>query len=190
MNIADRIIAVAEDYEGLVEVISNAEWDDPKTAGKDTRAAKFEQMLKASGHNDGWAYCMSFCEGVWITAYSEQQNVTTAILKQIKGILGPHVMTSYNNAARDGLISRVPQVGGIGFMQNGSGSAGHAFLVRGIANGFLSTIEANTSPSPTSSAADRDGGIGTGGVWRKKRLLSLTKKSGLWIKGFLNPLPV
>ena len=191
MNINDRIIAVAEDYEGLVEVISNAEWDDPKTAGKDTRAAKFEAMLKSAGHEDGYAYCMSFCEGAWSVAYSEQKNVTTGLLAQIKGILMPHVMTSYHNANNAGLISRVPERGAIGFMQNGSSSSGHAFLVLGLENGYINTIEAKTSPSAKDTAADRDGGIGTGGVWRKRRLNSLTKRiSGLWIRGFLNPIKV
>lgn len=134
--------------------------------------------------------CMTYCEGVWTVAYTEQK-ASTGLLAQIRGILTPHVMTSYNNALSAGLISRVPERGAIGFMQNGTGSSGHAFLVLGMDNGYINTIEANTSPSAKDVAADRDGGIGTGGVWRKRRLFSLERKlSGLWIKGFLNPISV
>lgn len=185
MTIGDRIIATAEEFEGLVEIISNAEWDDPKTKGPDARAAKFEKLLKSAGHADGAPYCASFVEGVWIAAYRE--NASTAILAQIQGLLTPHVMTSFNNCNRAGLISQVPQRGAIGFMQNGDRSTGHAFLVRGVQAGMISTIEANTSPT---DANERDGGIGTGGVYRKRRHLSFIRRNGLWLRGFLNPIPV
>jgi hypothetical protein len=183
MNIADKIIGIAEEFEGLVEVISNEEWDDPKTKGKDPHAAKFEAMLKRAGHQDGWAYCMSFCEGVLVTAYDElglKQHVLRA-----RTLLSPSVMNSYKACREAGVISKVPHRGAIGFMQSGGKWQGHAFLVTAVDGSVVHTIEANTSPT---NAQERDGGIGTGGVYRKRRqIVYVPRESGLHLRGFLNP---
>jgi hypothetical protein len=180
MNIGAKIVDVADDFEGLVEVKSNQEWRDS------ARGAKFKAMLKRVGHSDGWPYCMSFCEGVWRVAYEEAGKEFGVIGK----MLNPSVVSSYNNLKEAGISLRpaVPMEGAIFFMQNGSSGNGHAGIVTGFDGKFLSTIEANTSPNPKDAAQDRDGGAGTGGVWRKRRAYDFTKRSGLWLKGILNPL--
>lgn len=189
MNINDKIISVAEEFEGLVEIVSNETWDNPTTKGRDPEADRLKMILKRAGHQNGWPYCASFCEGVWVTAY-EDLKVTTGILAQIQGILTPHVMTSYRNAKAAGLITMTPERGAIAFMQKGSSDSGHEFLVCGVEGTTIKTIEGNTSPSPSDIQADRDGGIGTGGIWRKRRLFNTTKSNGLWIRGFMNPIKI
>ena len=187
MSINEHIIKVAEEFEGLVEIISNAEWDLPKTKHKDPVAAKFEAMLKRSGHEDGWPYCASFVEGVWRTAY-EEADASAKTLKLISGLLGPHVMTSFRNCKDAGLISQVPQIGAVMFMQSGASDSGHAGLVAQPGGSFFNTIEANTS---SGNPNERDGGLGEGGVWRKKhQLIFQPKNKGLWLRGFLNPILV
>jgi hypothetical protein len=180
MSIGEKIIDVADDFEGLVEVVSNEEWKDAK------RGALLEAMLKRVGHQDGWSYCMSFCEGVWRTSYEELGLNFSTLSK----LLNPSVMSSFNACRDAGLNLRpgVVKVGAIFFMQKGSSAFGHAGIVTGWDGKTLRTIEANTSPSATSVAADRDGGIGTGGIWRKTRAYNFTKKEGLWLKGILNPV--
>jgi hypothetical protein len=186
MKIADQILQVAEEFEGLVEIVSNSEWDDLRTPGKDKRAAAFEEMLKRAGHWDGWPYCMSFCEGVWVTAYTEL-GAKPAVIARLRTVLSPSVMNSYTNCREVGLISKQPERGAILFMQNGGKWTGHAGLVTDVEpGGWIRTIEANTSPT---DANERDGGAGTGGVWRKRRSLNFEKRnSGLWLRGFLNPM--
>lgn len=184
-SIGNKIVEVASEFEGLVEVISNAEWDDPKTKGQDPHAVRFEQMIKRAGHQDGWPYCASFVEGVWTLSY-EDSGASRDLLVKISRLLTPHVMTSFLNCQKAGLITQDPVRGAVMFMQNGRGSSGHAGLVTGVDGGWFWTIEANTSSNDPN---ERDGGAGAGGVFRKKRLLSFTPKSkGLWIRGFLNPI--
>jgi hypothetical protein len=185
MTIADRIVAVAEEFEGLVEIKSNAEWDDPNTRGTDAHAVKFEEMIKRAGHQDGWPYCMSFSEGVWVTAY-EDAKASKTLITRIKSLLSPSVMNSFQACKDAGLISKAPKRGAIMFMQSGASWKGHAGLVRIAEGGWINLIEANTS---SSDANERDGGIGTGGIWRKKRAVTFVPKNrGLWIRGFLNPI--
>lgn len=189
-TINDQIITVAERFEGLTEIVSNKEWDDAKTKGIDARALALKGMLKAAGHEDGWPYCMTFSKGVWVTAYTEFVPGNPAIA-QIKKLLGPSVMESFSNCMNAGLIATVPMVGAIFFMQNGKSWQGHAGIVERVEDQFVYTIEANTSPGATATQADRDGGIGTGGVWRKKRSRDMTRNpNGLYLRGFLNPIPV
>jgi hypothetical protein len=185
MKIQDRIVAVAEEFEGLVEIKSNTDWDDLSTKGKDPHAETFKSMLKRAGHNDGWPYCMSFCEGIWVTAYSDAK-ASAKVIAKIRELLSPSVMNSYQKCRESGLISREPHRGAIGFMQKGKTWQGHAFLVSDVDAGWIRTIEANTSPGPDQN--ERDGGIGLGGVWRKKRSTSFVEKSGLWLRGFINPI--
>ncbi len=180
MNLGAKIVDVADDFEGLVEVRSNAAWRDA------ARGAKFKAMIKRAGHEDGWPYCMSFCEGVWRVAYEEAGRDFSLLGK----LLNPSVLGSYGNLKNAGINLRpaVPMEGAIFFMQSGSSGNGHAGIVTACDGKFLATIEANTSPSAVDVAADRDGGIGTGGVWRKRRLYDFAKKPGLWLKGILNPM--
>ena len=180
MNLGTKIIDIADDFEGIVEVKSNAIWRDA------ARGEKFKALIKRVGHQDGWPYCMSFSEGVWRIAYEELGRDFSVLGK----LINPSVMSSYNNLKTAGIDLRpkMPMQGAIFFMQNGSSGTGHAGIVTAFDGKFLSTVEANTSPNAKDAAADRDGGAGTGGVWRKRRSYDFTKKPGLWLKGILNPL--
>jgi len=187
MNINDKIIEVANRFEGLVEVVSNKVFDDPTTKGKDVRAQDLVDGMHAAGHVDGSPYCAAFVEAVWRKAYAEM-NAPQSVRDLVAKNLCPHVMTSFRNVRELGQITAKPERGAIGFMQNGKTDSGHAFIVESVDGDYLNTIEGNTSPSPKDVAADRDGGIGTGGVWKRRRAFSLTLKSqGLWIRGFWNP---
>jgi hypothetical protein len=180
MTLGAKIIDVADDFEGIVEVKSNTTWRDA------TRGEKFKGMVKRVGHQDGWPYCMSFCEGVWRISYEELGRDFSVLSK----LLNPSVMSSYNNLKTAGLNLRpsLPMEGAIFFMQNGGSGTGHAGIVTAFDGKLLSTIEANTSPNAKDAAADRDGAAGAGGVWRKRRAYDFSKRNGLWLKGILNPL--
>jgi hypothetical protein len=186
MNINLKILEVASRFEGLVELKSNAKWGSKKLKAADPAAAQMERMLKRSGHQDGWPYCMSFCEMVWHVAY-EEIGACQETIRMVCRLLNPSVMQSWANVKEAGLNDRVPKLGAIFFMQKGTSGYGHAGIVEDHAETLLHTIEANTSPQPGTTDEDRDGGVGTGGVWRRRRAYRFGKGSGLHLVGFLNP---
>jgi len=180
-EIGERIIAAATQFVGLHEVKANAEWDDPATSGKDQAAQDLRNALKASGWMLGWPYCAAFAEACWRIAYVGL-GAPDAIQARIGLRLTPSVMQSFNNWK--GEISLVPEPGAIFFMQMGQGATGHAGIVVQASHEKFSTIEGNTSPQPGTAEADREGD----GVFKKIRRLDFTPKTGLWLRGFLNPL--
>lgn len=184
MTINELIISKAHQFVGLVETRSNAEWDDPLTPGIDASARLLRATLSAAGWQPGWAYCAAFVEGVWSLAYAE---IGSSQLIKVKNLLTPSVMQSFEHCQAAGLISRIPVPGAIMFMQNGKSWTGHSGIVEKTDGERIWNIEANTSPSPLSTAADREG---QGVFDRKQRRIDFSPKPGLWLRGFLNPLPV
>lgn len=182
-EIGQKIISVASTFIGLQETKQNAEWDNPSTVGRDEAADALRKALRASGWMAGWPYCAAFVEACWRIAYTEL-GAPDQLLTRIKLRLTPSVLQSYNNWKPDS-TQREPEPGAIFFMQLGHTAYGHAGLVVHQNGDAISTIEGNTSPMPGSSALDRDGD----GIFKKVRLLDFNPKSGLWLKGFLNPIP-
>lgn len=168
------IISTAERFLNLTESANNARWDDVATAGPDVRAGELRQALLDTGWQTGWAYCSSFTEVCWRAAYKNRPE-----LALISRAITPSVMSTYENFNRLKRITRTPAIGSLMLMQNGDSWQGHAGIVTGLDGGFLLTIEGNTS----SNVASREGD----GVYRKRKTLSFTKSSGLWIRGFVNP---
>lgn len=183
MSPGQKIIQVAERWVNLHEVAANAAWDDLSTPGEDQRALDLRDAMRASGWQEGWSYCAALVEAVWRTAYVEL-GAPIELLLEISRKLTPSVMQSFRNW--EGSISLEPEPGAIFFMQLGSGWQGHAGIVvrRGI--GKVATIEGNTSPDPATPEADREGD----GVFRRVRTLDFKPRPGLWMRGFLNPLPL
>lgn len=181
-EIGSQIIAVASRFVGLHETKANAEWDNPATVGKDQAAQDLRTELKASGWMLGWPYCAAFVEACWRLAYVDLA-APEALQSRIGARLTPSVMQSFNNWK--GETSLVAQPGAIFFMQMGQGATGHAGIVVQSSKDQFSTIEGNTSPQAGSPDADREGD----GVFKKIRRLDFTPKAGLWLRGFLNPIP-
>ena len=180
-EIGTKIIAVARQFVGLHEVKSNAEWDNPATAGRDQAAEDLRLALKSVGWLAGWPYCAAFTEACWRLAY-QQLGAPDELRAQIAAKLNPSVMDSFNNWKPE--ISNMPEPGAIFFMQMGKTYRGHAGIVVDPNGDAFSTIEGNTSPMAGSAEADREGD----GVFKKIRRLDFNPKSGLWLRGFLNPL--
>lgn len=182
-TISNEIIRVATHFINLYEVKANAEWrliTDP-SKGKE-ESYQIHEAMKASGWQDGWPYCAAFCESVWRLAYTNLQ-APQSVLDDFGKKLCPSVMTSFN--AFKGRITHNPLPGSIFFMQKGKSANGHAGLVVGCDGKNIATIEGNTSAGKAVSAeADRNGD----GIFKKVRTLDFTETSGLYLKGFLNPI--
>lgn len=177
-DIGAKVVLEAAKFLGLTEIRSNAEWDDLSTSMKDTIAEEFKGELLRTGWQTGWPYCAAFCEVVWRRAYAGRPE-----LPDIKEMLTPGCMLTYERAVNLGFVSKTPVVGAIGIMKRGTGPQGHAFIVAGISGTKLTTIEANTSPVPGTVSADREGD----GVYKKTRLLEFKPTTGLHLIGFIQP---
>lgn len=181
MWIGDKIVEVAERFEGLAEVVQNTTWDDPKTKGLDARAQALKEALKRVGHENGWAYCMTFAEVCWRVAY-EEVGASKELIARIAKLLTPSVVVSMRNVKAEGLLAVEPKRGSIMFMQKGTGAYGHAGVVTGVQGYTFFTIEGNTGGGLENREGD--------GIYRKKRMLFYGKSEGLVLRGFLNPIHV
>jgi len=177
-DIGARVVLEAAKFVGLTEVRSNSEWDNLDTPTKDAIAAEFKGELLRVGWQTGWPYCAAFCEVVWRRAYAGR-----AELPDVKSMLTPGCMLTWERAVEAGFVSRLPLIGSIGIMRKGATASGHAFIVAGVKDDQLLTIEANTSPEANTPEADREGD----GVYRKHRQLVFKPTAGLHLLGFVNP---
>ncbi|MBC7896456.1 MAG: CHAP domain-containing protein, partial [Cytophagaceae bacterium] len=177
-----EILRVASEFLNLKETANNAAWDNPDTAGQDAAGVALRRMLESVGWQAGWPYCMAFCKAVYMEAY-KNLGAPPEVLRLIAQRFTASVMISFKNAGAFAQ-KKAPIAGSIFFMQKGDGGTGHAGLVVLPGQVNFSTIEGNTSPSPSSAQADREGD----GVYKKVRSLDFTKKTGLWLRGFLNPM--
>lgn len=178
-EIAAKIVVNAAKFKGLTEIKSNAAWDNLSTVGKDAIADELVNEMLRTGWEKTWPYCAAFCEMVWRRAYTGRPE-----LPDVKTMLTPGCLLSFNNAADKGWTSQVPQIGAIGIMKKGSTSQGHAFIVTSVKNGVCATIEANTSPAAGTPEADREGD----GVYAKKRSVIYKPTTGLHLVGFILPM--
>lgn len=178
----EEILRMAAHFLDLKETANNAAWDNPDTAGQDPAGVELRRLLESVGWQAGWPYCMAFCKAVYLQAY-KNLGASPEVLRLISQRFTASVMLTHRNCGAYAQ-AKVPVPGAIFFMQKGDSPNGHAGLV--VTPGQLSfaTIEGNTSPSPGSAQADREGD----GVYKKVRSLDFARKPGLWLRGFLLPM--
>jgi hypothetical protein len=178
-DIGARAVVAAARFIGLTEIQNNAKWDKASTPGHDAVADELRAALLRTGWQLSWPYCAAFCEAVWRDAYQGRKE-----LDAVKLMLTPSCLASWYNALKLGWTSQTPQVGAIGIMRKGDTDFGHAFIVRGVKDSTLVTIEGNTSPAGSVGVeADRNGD----GVYAKTRELSFKPSAGLHLIGFILP---
>lgn len=180
-EIGARAVIEASKYVGLTEIKSNRSWDNLATPERDAIAKALRTELELSGWEEGWPYCAAFCEIAYRHAYESQ---SPELLAKVRKMLTPSCLQSYHNAAEVGWTSKEPKLGAIGIMKKGETANGHAFIVCGIDDTTLLTVEANTSPAPGSAAVDREGD----GIYRKTRTLKFAPSTGLHLIGFILPM--
>jgi hypothetical protein len=176
---ADAAYAIRDtvrQYAGLFEVKPNQEWSDP------VKSKQLIARLKGVGWQLGWPYCMALVEAVVTEAY-QLVGASPGMVALISRKFNPHVMTSWRNCFP---MSQSQQAldGSVFFMRSGSTDSGHAGIVTFGTNYMFQSIEGNTSDAPISGAADREGD----GIYCKQRAIDFRPKSGLHLKGFLNPM--
>ncbi len=174
-----KIVVAAARFVGLTEVRSNDKWDDLSEDGHEQVADELRAELLRVGWQSGWPYCAAFCEVCWRIAY---RGLVDEVV--VGRMLNPSCLQSWRNAVDLGWASQKPTIGSIGVMQKGDSGQGHAYIVRGVKDKQIATIEANTSPMIGTTSQDREGD----GVYCKKRQLVFKPTTGLHLIGFINPL--
>lgn len=171
------ILEVAQEFLDLHEVKPNSQWSVR------SKSDRLRDLLSNAGWHEGWPYCASFVEACVGEAY-RRLGASPAVLQLIRERFTPSVMRTFENCAPLS-AARDPEVGAVFFMQKGMTDLGHAGLVimRGLET--FCSIEGNTSPGVQRVAKDREGD----GIYLKIRPLDPgVRRSGLWLRGFLNPM--
>lgn len=174
-------------YVGLVELVPNTQWGDPRNPARGPIAEKLRKGLRALGCEPGWAYCITGARLVWQEAYTDAGRA--ADFAALDKHMSVSVMGSFNALAEAGLVSRVPQVGAILFLQhvkNGVRTGeGHAVVVTEVRAKSVVCTGFNTAPAASDAAHEREGdGVFAGKVYA---LDFDQAHGGLLVRGFLNP---
>ena len=184
VDLANTIVRQAGRFIGLREVKPNADWDNPKTPGRDLALAKeLRTMMRPSPWEEGWAYCAAFTEGV-VTVALQSLGASASQLQAWANVMTPHCVTSAQNFRERNLLVHSPQPGAVWLACHGTTSNGHAGIVTAIHRSSMATIEANTSVDPTASERDREGD------WITTRLCSVKGRGSLATLGFVNPASI
>ena len=179
-EIGKKIIEVGSRFSGLYETKSNEQWSDKQLSNE------LLDMMLRTGWLKGQPYCASFVESVWVKAYTELK-APEKLIRDIRKILTPSVITSYTESKKIAPIANIPSVGSIFFMQLRNQWKGHSGLVVDYKSGTgrFKTLEGNTSASKSDPERDRNGD----GIYIKDRTLIFKKSTtDLNLLGFLEPL--
>jgi hypothetical protein len=171
------ILRVAQEFLDLSEVENNKAWSDP------AKSTKLRALMERTGWQAGWAYCMALAEACYIGGY-ETLGAPAEVVALIRKRFTPSVMSTFTNCGKFAQ-SRDPLPGSVFFMQNDGQWLGHAGLIVMGSDKRILTVEGNTSPAlALATNADREGD----GIYAKIRVPQWTRKKGLWMRGYLNPL--
>ena len=178
-QLADRIIATATDFVGLVEREENSHWDDPRTPARDVDKDVWLRtwMGKISGWEPGAPYCVAF-DGAVIAASLHQLG---APVEKFLSNWTAHVMTNVRHLRAMGLLSSSPSRGGVWLARHGDSDSGHAGIVVDVHGSMIVTIEGNTSAGPTSDPEQQRQGDG---IWM--RTFPQTGRGDLVTQGFVS----
>jgi hypothetical protein len=158
VEFARRMVAVASDFVGLEETKDNAEWDDPRTAKKETdKSTLLLKTMARTGWSPGQPYCAGFAGAVVVLAAERSGLDPKPFLK----LWTPHCMTNVRAFRKLGILDSEPSDGSLMLMRHGSSDNGHAGLcvrVDGVfPNRMLATIEGNTMPGNAGNQRQGDG---------------------------------
>lgn len=182
-RLADRIIAIASDFVGLVETSSNAHWDDPQTPWADNVKDAWlrKWMAKVPGWSPGAAYCVAF-DGAVIANALQQLGVDPA--KFLKSWTA-HVMTNVRMLRALGLLDNTETIGGVWLARHGASDNGHAGVVAGHQMTTIVTIEGNTAAGPTANQEQQRQGDG---IWLRTQHRG--GRGDLHTQGFVSPASI
>lgn len=188
---ADREIITAptnanEHINAILDIAESMIGQREKRNNSGFRNRAFERAMKSVGWRKGQAWCAYFVKWVMMEAAkaNEASNLARKYARHLSGSVrnswkklddSQHFLTRQWNAGRAPLLA--PQVGDIVLWRSKQNSAfGHAGIVVEVGDGYITTIEGNTS---------EDGGRDGVMVARKTRSLNGEPNFKLW--GYVRP---
>lgn len=154
------LISVATDFVGLVEVESNATWDDPTTAPVEVEKSRLlSSTMSLYGWDPGEPYCAGLL-GAVVTLACRKLGLDDT---EFRRIWTAHCMTNVRKFARLKLLdpATAPTEGALMLMRRGDTENGHAAIVQAVdglyPNRTLATVEGNTSRTLKGSQRQGDG---------------------------------
>lgn len=180
-KLTNLILEKSNEFIGLVEKKSNAEWDDPTIAGwqKEKSDILVKYMKKIKGWSPGAPYCIAFANSIVVMALEEMNLPTQTFIS----FASAHVMTQVRNCKLKGILKEEPSLGSIWMAKSGNTDSGHAGIVTKATNLLMNTVEGNTSAGPTASSQQQREGDG---IWLRSNI-SKKGRGNLKTQGFLYP---
>ncbi|QNK63952.1 CHAP domain-containing protein [Pedobacter sp. PAMC26386] len=172
MSRVSKIIAVAESYRGIIEIKPNKGFGN----------AVFDKKIRQVGFYTGAPWCAFFTKLVFTEAYADHVAMKAIINQCASG----NAQATLKNFKANGTFAtgQVPKPGAIVIWQLGSGTSGHAGIVKSVdevANTMI-TIEGNTNASG-SREGDR--------VAQKLRTIKRPfQAAGLNVLGYVYPVEI
>ena len=176
MNINDIIVQAALSDEGKQEFKGNHGWKD-----KD-----FDTQMKATGWQDGQAWCAYWAEKIWCECYYSQTE------KVLRRLFSANAVATFNNFWDSTFVtSNEPVEGAVVIwqkMKNGNPSfVGDTQWIRGHAGLVISTEGDASKFTTLEGNSNSKGGREGIEVARQERSLDFDKENGLRLLGFIHP---
>ena len=168
------IISYAVDSIGKEEIKGNQGFKDPEFDA---------DMRKLGRFQNGWAWCVCFCEMVWKKAYNDF-DIDKAHYNEMAKLVTPGAVRTMRNflKAEGWTVTQTPQLGAIAIWQKykkgKATTSGHAAIVESGTETHVTTIDGNTNAT---------GGREGYHVARKTRRMNFGEKKGLVLLGFIIP---
>jgi cyclopropane-fatty-acyl-phospholipid synthase len=127
-----------------------------------------------AGHDRSLLHWHQRCELAW-------PQLRLAYDERFSRLWRSHLLASAGSFRARKLLTDKPATGAVWLARHGTSSNGHAGIVSAASGKSMSTIEANTSLDPTTSARDREGD------WITTRVRSIGGTGSLKTMGFVTP---
>jgi hypothetical protein len=144
-----NLLKRSQEFEGLVEIKPNSEWDDP-----DIKGVQKEQSLKLSSYMkeiEGWVPGAPYCSaavGAFVIMALQDCKLSS---KKFINNWTAHVMTNVRLLKSKNILSITPSLGSIWLAKFGETDSGHTGVVLDIKGDMLITLEGNTSSGETTN---------------------------------------
>jgi len=144
-----NLLKRSQEFEGLVEIKANSEWDDPDIKGiqKEQSLKISSYMRKIKGWQPGSPYC-SAAVGAFVIMALEDCKLSS---EKFINNWSAHVMTNVRLLKSKNILSITPSLGSIWLAKFGETDSGHTGVVLDIKGDMLVTLEGNTSSGETNN---------------------------------------
>lgn len=182
MTINEEIVHAALADAGQEEIKGNHGWKDPN----------FDALMRATGWQDGQAWCAYWAEKIWRQVYSRRD---PSIEQVIARLFSANAVATYRNFEKSNFkTSNEPVDGAVVIWQkvvNGIPSTvGNTEWIKGHAGIVINTEGSIHSFDTLEGNSNSEGGREGIEVARQTRSLDFNRSNGLQLLGFIHPIDI